>query len=120
MTEPLAVKPQSIRDVFDYIIVGAGAAGSVVAGELSKTGAEILVIESGPADSAPTNSNPSVWFYHLASPWNNGGQRQVTYRPRQSEGIPGPCLDQLQQRAAATRDLSGAQCWAPPAERKHV
>jgi UDP-galactopyranose mutase len=27
-----------------YIVVGAGAAGSVVAGELSKTGAEILVI----------------------------------------------------------------------------
>src|SRR5258708_25841509 len=68
MTDPLAVKPQSMRDVFDYIIVGAGAAGSVVAGELSKTGAEILVIESGPADTAPTISNPSIWFYNIGTP----------------------------------------------------
>ena len=68
MADPLAVKPHSIRDVFDYIIVGAGAAGSVVAGELSKTGAEILVIESGPADTAPTISNPSIWFYNIGTP----------------------------------------------------
>ena len=70
MTDPLAVTPQSIEDAYDYIIVGAGAAGSVVAGELSKTGAEILVIESGPADTAPTISNPSIWFYNIATPLN--------------------------------------------------
>jgi choline dehydrogenase len=70
MSDPLAVKPQSIKDMYDYIIVGAGASGSVLAGELSKTGAEMLVIESGPADSAPTISNPSVWFYNIASPLN--------------------------------------------------
>jgi choline dehydrogenase len=68
MTDSLAVKPQSVRGVYDYIIVGAGAAGSVVAGELSKTGAEILVIESGPADTAPTISNPSIWFYNIGTP----------------------------------------------------
>src|SRR5476649_1945325 len=68
MTDPLAVTPQSIRDTYDYIIVGAGASGSVIAGELSKTGAEVLVVESGPADTAATISNPSVWFYNVASP----------------------------------------------------
>jgi len=68
MTDPLAVKPQSIKDNYDYVIVGAGASGSVVAGELSKTGAEVLVIESGPADTAPTIENPSVWFYNLGGP----------------------------------------------------
>jgi choline dehydrogenase len=67
MSDPLAVSPQSIRDQYDYIIVGAGACGSVIAGELSKTGAEILVIESGPADTAPTISNPSMWFYNVGS-----------------------------------------------------
>jgi len=50
---------------YEYIIVGAGAAGCVVAGELSKTGAEVLLIESGSLDSAPTISNPSVWFYNV-------------------------------------------------------
>ena len=29
---------------YDYIVVGGGAAGSVVAGELSKTGAEVLLV----------------------------------------------------------------------------
>jgi choline dehydrogenase len=60
----------NIRDSYDYIVVGAGASGSVLAGELSKTGADILVIESGPADTAPTIGNPSIWFYNVATPLN--------------------------------------------------
>ena len=57
---------------YDYIVVGGGAAGSVVAGELSKTGADVLLIESGGADDAKTISNPSIWFYNVGSPldWN--------------------------------------------------
>src|ERR1700740_949789 len=69
MSDPSA-KPQSIKERYDYIIVGGGASGSVVAGELSKTGAEVLVIESGPADTAPTISNPSIWFYNLPTALN--------------------------------------------------
>src|ERR1700681_3373756 len=64
--QAIAQKPP--KGAYDYIVVGAGAAGSVVAGELSKTGAEVLVIESGPADTAPTIGNPSVWFYNVGSP----------------------------------------------------
>jgi choline dehydrogenase len=60
--------PAALRGGYDYVIVGCGAAGSVIAGELSKTGAEILVIESGPADDAPTIGNPSIWFYNVGSP----------------------------------------------------
>jgi len=70
MSNPAAAEQPSIRDTYDYIIVGAGASGCVVAGELSKTGAEILVIESGPADTAPTIANPSIWFYNMATPLN--------------------------------------------------
>src|SRR5450432_3739261 len=53
---------------YDYIVVGAGAAGSVIAAELSKTGAEVLLVESGGVDSAPTISNPSIWFYNVGGP----------------------------------------------------
>ncbi|HEY2512062.1 MAG TPA: FAD-dependent oxidoreductase [Polyangiaceae bacterium] len=53
---------------YDYIVVGGGAAGSVVAGELSKTGVDVLVIEAGGDDSAPTIGNPSIWFYNVGSP----------------------------------------------------
>jgi len=48
--------------------VGAGASGAIVAGELSKTGAKVLAVESGGADTAPTISNPSIWFYNVGGP----------------------------------------------------
>src|ERR1700752_2770338 len=53
---------------YDYIVVGAGAAGSVLAAELSASGAQILVIESGGPDDAPTILEPSIWFYNVAGP----------------------------------------------------
>jgi choline dehydrogenase len=60
------------KDSYDYIVVGAGASGSVVAAELSKTGAEVLLVESGGADEAPTIGNPSIWFHNVGGPldWN--------------------------------------------------
>jgi choline dehydrogenase len=53
---------------YDYIVVGAGAAGSVLAAELSASGAQVLVIESGGPDDAPTIMEPSIWFYNVAGP----------------------------------------------------
>jgi len=63
-----ASKQAETKSSYDYIIVGGGAAGSVVAGELSKTGAETLLVESGGMDDAPTIGNPSIWFYNVGSP----------------------------------------------------
>jgi len=55
----------SLEGAYDYIVIGAGASGAIVAGELSKTGAKVLVVESGGVDTAPTISNPSIWFYNV-------------------------------------------------------
>src|SRR5579863_6624871 len=44
---------------YDFIVVGAGAAGSVLAAELAA---------SGGLDDAPTILNPSVWFYNVGGP----------------------------------------------------
>ena len=52
----------------DYVVVGGGAAGSVVAGELSRTGADVLLVEAGGVDTAPTIENPSIWFYNVGGP----------------------------------------------------
>src|ERR1700693_3888315 len=59
---------KEIQSHYDYIVVGTGAAGSVLAADLSASGAQVLVIESGGPDDAPTIANPSVWFYNVGGP----------------------------------------------------
>jgi len=58
----------SLEAHYDFIVVGAGAAGSVLAADLSASGAQVLVIESGGPDDAPTIANPSIWFYNVGGP----------------------------------------------------
>src|SRR5690349_3069281 len=59
---------KEIQSQYDYIVVGVGAAGSVLAAVLSASGAQVLVIASGGPDDAPTIMNPSVWFYNVGGP----------------------------------------------------
>jgi choline dehydrogenase len=58
----------SLQTQYDFIVVGAGAAGSVLAADLSASGAHVLVVESGGPDDAPTIANPSIWFYNVGGP----------------------------------------------------
>src|SRR5260221_13253653 len=64
----IATSNEEIQNHYDFIVVGAGAAGSVLAAELSASGAQVLVIESGGPDDAPTIANPSIWFYNVGGP----------------------------------------------------
>lgn len=69
-----------MQSEFDYIIVGAGSAGCVMANRLSANpGVSVLLIESGPADKSffirmPRGigkllepGNPHVWDYHAVA-----------------------------------------------------
>ena len=64
---PQIANGNELRSAYDYIVVGAGSAGSVLAAELAASGAQVLIVESGGADNAPTILNPSIWFYNLGS-----------------------------------------------------
>ncbi|MGB7301801.1 MAG: GMC family oxidoreductase N-terminal domain-containing protein [Burkholderiaceae bacterium] len=72
-------------EIYDYVVVGAGTAGSVVAGRLSESGKySVCVLEAGPRDSNPfihipagvlyTLRNPAInWMYQgVGSPGLNG------------------------------------------------
>ena len=60
-------------DAFDYIVVGAGSAGCVLADRLSRDGRHrVLVVEAGPGDLHPYVKLPIGYgrlFYHPRLNW---------------------------------------------------
>ena len=57
----------------DFVVVGAGSAGCVVAARLSETGAKVLLLEAGPRDTLPWIHIPAGMLkllYHPAVNWN--------------------------------------------------
>ena len=62
----LVMRGASDAEEFDFIIVGGGATGSVVAGRLGQAGYSVLVLEAG----GPTQAGPGDWtkrWKHRAS-----------------------------------------------------
>lgn len=54
-----------MSDTFDYVIVGAGSAGSVVAARLAEAGHTVCVLEAGPRDSNPFIHIPAGYIKNL-------------------------------------------------------
>lgn len=80
------------EDTFDYVIVGAGSAGCVLADRLTEDGRNsVLVLENGGSDrsmfiqmptalSIPMNMPRFNWFYHTEPEPHLGGRRLHTPR----------------------------------------
>ena len=67
----------------DYVVIGAGSAGCVVASRLSETGASVILLEAGPTDWYPWIHIPAAMRKLLRNPlvnWN------YTTEPEQSSG----------------------------------
>src|SRR5262249_23031482 len=57
----------------DYVVIGAGSAGCVVAARLSETGARVLLLEAGPSDWHPMIHIPAgilKRLYNRQVNWN--------------------------------------------------
>jgi choline dehydrogenase len=74
---------------YDFVVVGAGVAGSVLAARLSERGdARVLVLEAGRSTAPPQSWDPTIWPALSTTEWNWGESSTVQAATGTSVAIP--------------------------------
>lgn len=80
-----AARRASLTSSYDYIVVGSGASGSVVARRLAENpDARVLLLEAGGADLSPGILITETWFFNQGGEfdWNFGAERSPSVNHR--------------------------------------
>lgn len=78
---------KDIKDSYDYIVIGSGSGGAVVAGRLAaETDASVLVLEAGGTDHIDAVLNPLMWSTNIMS------ERDWGYMAEPSDKVNGRSL----------------------------
>src|SRR5215831_13670868 len=72
-------------DVVDFVIVGSGAAGGVLAKELSSNGFDVVVLEQGPRLGPGDFEHDEYWTFNLSGLTNNWREQPNTLRKSENE-----------------------------------
>jgi len=96
-----------LKPAYDFIVCGAGAAGSVVARRLAENSAcEVLLIEAGGNDEAETVLSPSQW------PANLGSERDWGFQAEPNPHLDGRALSMSMGKGLGGGSSINVMLWA--------
>ena len=72
-------------DAVDFLVIGAGAAGGVMAKELSTSGFRVVVLEQGPYLTERDYSHDEIKYTYQPGLTNDPKVQPITYRKNESE-----------------------------------
>jgi choline dehydrogenase len=100
---------RKLSSSYDYIVCGSGSAGSALVGRLaSDNSISILLIEAGDWDTAPSVSNPALWFTNL------GTERDWGVISEPSDSVNGRAIPEHMGRVVGGGSSINATIWARP------
>lgn len=105
--ENQAERRANIQSTYDFIICGAGSAGSVIARRLADNSAcSVLLIEAGPDDEAESVLNPSLW------PTNLGSDRDWGFQAEPNPHLDGRALPMSMGKGLGGGSSVNVMVWA--------
>ncbi|TRB19812.1 GMC family oxidoreductase [Rhizobium rhizogenes] len=98
---------RNLKKAYDYIVVGSGSGGAVVAGRLAtETDAEVLLLEAGSTDQLNAVLNPGLW------PTNIRSERDWGYTADPADSVNGRALILPMGKVVGGGSSVNAMVWA--------
>jgi choline dehydrogenase-like flavoprotein len=102
-----AARRANLRSTYDYIVIGSGASGSVVARRLAENrDVQVLLLEAGGDDLKPGILITETWFF------NQGGEYDWNFGAECSPGVNNRSIVQAMGKALGGGTSINAMVWA--------